>query len=86
MGFHLEGAKEALRVGNPGSCIAEANHYSQCFAPGAHGQFLPLLEFHGALAILGQVEENLHQALPVSPHRGQIIFNLPSHRDSTISQ
>jgi len=74
LGISLEGVEEPLRVGNAASGIAKANRYSQSFALGAHRQFFPRLFFHGALAVLGQVEEDLHQALPVSPHLGQIVF------------
>ena len=77
LGILLKGMEEPLRVGNPATGIAKANGDAQSVAPGSHDQFLLRLFLHGALAVLGQVEEDLHQALPVGPHRRQIVFDLP---------
>jgi hypothetical protein len=78
--------KEPLRVSHPTPGIAKANLDHDTFTPRAHGQFLPLLVLHGALAILSQVEEHLHQALAVGPNRRQIVLNFPPARDAAIAQ
>jgi hypothetical protein len=69
MGFRLEGMEQPLRVSHPASGVAKANRYPYPFTPRDHIQFLPLLVFHGALAILSQVEKYLHQTLAVGPDR-----------------
>src|SRR5580658_1678265 len=86
LGVLLKRMEEPLRVCNPPAGIAEANRDSQVLAPGTHGQFLPLSFLHGALAVLCQVEEDLHQALTVSPHRRQILLYLPAGGYSTFTQ
>ena len=86
MRLRLEWMKESLRVSYPASGIVEANRHPHSFPPGAHGQLLSLLVLHGALAILGQVEEYLHQALPVGPYGRQIFLQLPLAGDPAIPQ
>ena len=83
---YLEWMKETFRVSHSAPGIAEPNHHPIRLSPGVHRQFLSLLLLHGAFAILGQVQEYLHQALPVGPHRVLIFLNLPSAGDSCVPQ
>ena len=78
--------KETFRVSHSASAIAEANHHSRRFPASLHRQFLSFLFLHGAFTILGQVQEYLHQALPVGPHRRQIFLNLPPAGDPCVPQ
>jgi hypothetical protein len=78
--------KETFRVGHSASGIAEVNDHPRRLPASVHRQFLPLLFLHGAFTILGQIQEYLHQALPVGPHRRQIFLNLPPAGDPGIPQ
>jgi hypothetical protein len=82
----LKGMKEPLRVSHPAPGVTETNRYPQTFLTGAYRQ-LPALPFlHGALAVLGKVQEHLHQTLAVCPNRRQVVSDLPVAADPRFAQ
>ena len=83
---YLKRMKKTFRVSHSAPAVAEPNHHPIRLPPGIHRQFLPPLFLHGAFAVLGQVQEYLHEALPVGPHRGQIFLNLPPAGDARVPE
>jgi len=62
------------------------NGHTRSFAPGDYCQFFALLLLQRAFAVLGQVEEHLHQTLAIGPHHGKIVFHLPLRGHAALAQ
>lgn len=66
--------------------VVEPNHRPGTFPTGRNGQLFAVPPRHRALTIFRQVQEDLHQALAISPYRGQIVFQFPTAAHSIIAQ
>jgi hypothetical protein len=71
---------------DPASCIGKTDRHVRSVTRCRHRHLLTAALLHGALAVLGEVQKHLHQALPVGPDRGNIVVDPPLHGHTVVEQ
>src|SRR5690349_8797915 len=77
----LEWPEQPLGTGYSAARVAKLYDHSLLFDSGVDGQLTARLVQKGAFAVLGEVEEDLHQTLPVGPDHRQALIYGPSQLD-----
>ncbi len=73
----LEWAEQTFGMRDAAAGVLDANYHTLAFGAGGNFERANGLIEHGALAILGEIEEDLHQALAVGPDGGQSGLDVP---------
>jgi len=82
----LEGLEQFFRVGDTRTGVAKAHHHQVAFEPGGDTH-LPLgARFERPLAVAGQIDKDLQEAVMIGLDQRQPAAHLPDHRDPGFAQ
>jgi hypothetical protein len=82
----LKRAEETFGMLDTTAGVPDANHDALSFGTGDDAELPGRAVQHGALAILGEVEKDLHQALPVGPNSRKARLDVPQHLNALFAQ
>ena len=82
----LERAEQPVGILDAASRVAKPHYYTLLFGASSHRKLTPCLPQHSSLAILGEIQKDLHQTLPVRPNGRQTRLDMPLHVDTLIAE
>jgi hypothetical protein len=86
LGLALKGPEKPFRERHPAPCVSEPNRDSLRLAASADCELLVGFLLHCTFTVFDEIQEDLHQALPVRPNSRKIPLDFPVCGHAGITQ